>query len=134
MEEVQRRSSIDPWFLGNLQELVELERTLRAASAGEREAWLRRAKQAGFSDRRLAALWNLAEDEVRALRHRLGIRPVYKRVDTCGAEFEAFTPYLYSTYEDECEARPTARRNAKHGCAAPSRPASPTADWPPCGT
>jgi carbamoyl-phosphate synthase large subunit len=110
LEEVQRRSSIDPWFLGNLQELVELERTLRAASAGEREAWLRRAKQAGFSDRRLAALWNLAEDEVRALRHRLGIRPVYKRVDTCGAEFEAFTPYLYSTYEDECEARPTARR------------------------
>ena len=110
LEEVHRRSAIDRWFLGNLQEIVDLESALRAAEPEEREAWLRQAKQAGFSDRRLAALWNTREDEVRALRHRLGLRPVYKRVDTCGAEFEAFTPYLYSTYEDECEARPTERR------------------------
>jgi carbamoyl-phosphate synthase large subunit len=110
LEEVHRRSAIDRWFLGNLQEIVDLESALRAAEPEEREAWLRQAKQAGFSDRRLAALWNTREDDVRALRHRLGLRPVYKRVDTCGAEFEAFTPYLYSTYEDECEARPTERR------------------------
>jgi len=110
IEEIHRRSAIDRWFLGNLQQIVEFERALGAVGAEERERWLLRAKQAGFSDRRLATLWNMREDEVRALRHRAGIRPVYKRVDTCGAEFEAYTPYLYSTYEDECEAHPTQRR------------------------
>jgi carbamoyl-phosphate synthase large subunit len=110
VEEVQRRSAIDPWFLANLAELVGAERDLAAAQPDQREAWLRHAKQAGFSDRRLADLWAISEQEVRALRERLGIHPVYKRVDTCGAEFEANTPYLYSTYEDECEARPTEQR------------------------
>jgi carbamoyl-phosphate synthase large subunit len=109
VEELYRRSAIDPWFLRNLQELVEMEASLAAAPAAERAAWLRPAKQAGFSDARLAALWGTREDEVRALRRQHGVRPVYKRVDTCGAEFEAQTPYLYSTYEDECEARPTGR-------------------------
>jgi carbamoyl-phosphate synthase large subunit len=107
--EVHRRSAIDPWFLGNIQEIVALEGDLAAAAPAERVAWLRPAKQAGFSDRRLAALWDQREDEVRALRHANGVRPVYKRVDTCAAEFEAFTPYLYSTYEQECEAAPTTR-------------------------
>ncbi len=110
VEEVYRRSAIDPWFLGNLRELVEMEADLEAAAPDERVQWLRPAKQAGFSDRRLAALWRMREDEVRGLRHASGVRPVYKRVDTCGAEFEAFTPYLYSTYEQECEAAPTSRR------------------------
>jgi carbamoyl-phosphate synthase large subunit len=110
VEEVHRRSAIDPWFLGNLQELVQMEADLSATRPEEREAWLRPAKQAGFSDRRLAALWNRTETEVRELRHKAGVRPVYKRVDTCGAEFEAHTPYLYSTYEQECEAAPTNRR------------------------
>ena len=110
VDEVHRRSAIDPWFLGNVRELVEKEADLEAASPSERIAWLRPAKQAGFSDRRLAALWRIEEDEVRALRHANGVRPVYKRVDTCAAEFEAFTPYLYSTYEQECEAAPTDRR------------------------
>ncbi|MCC6640772.1 MAG: carbamoyl-phosphate synthase large subunit, partial [Deltaproteobacteria bacterium] len=110
VEELYRRSAIDPWFLGNLRELVEMEADLEAAAPAERAQWLRPAKQAGFSDRRLAALWEMREDEVRALRHASGVRPVYKRVDTCGAEFEAFTPYLYSTYEQECEAAPTQRR------------------------
>jgi len=110
VDEIHRRSAIDPWFLGNIAELVQMEAKLSAAPLAEREAWLRPAKQAGFSDKRLAALWNVSEGEVRALRHRLGIRPVYKRVDTCGAEFVAHTPYLYSTYEDECEAEPTTRR------------------------
>src|SRR5690606_17773668 len=110
VEELHRRSWIAPWFLRNLQEIVQAEAELAAATPEERRAWLRPAKQMGFSDRRLAALWNVGEDEVRALRHELGVRPVYKHVDTCGAEFEAYTPYLYSTYEDECEAKPTGRR------------------------
>jgi carbamoyl-phosphate synthase large subunit len=110
LEEVHRRSRIDPWFLENLRDIVEMEADLSSASPEDRPAWLRPAKQAGFSDRRLAALWDAGEDEIREMRHRDGVRPVFKRVDTCGAEFEAHTPYLYSTYEDECEARPTQRR------------------------
>ncbi|MDJ0852997.1 MAG: carbamoyl-phosphate synthase large subunit, partial [Myxococcota bacterium] len=109
-EELHRRSYIDPWFLGNLAAIVAMEGDLAALRPEERAAWLRPAKQAGFSDRRLAALWNVSEEDVRTLRHEAGVRPVYKRVDTCAAEFEAHTPYLYSTYEDECEARPTDRR------------------------
>ena len=110
LAELHERSKIDPWFLGNLAEIVEQERALAALAPEEQSAALLPAKQAGFSDRRLAALWNRGEDEVRALRWQAGVRPVYKRVDTCAAEFEAHTPYLYSTYEQECEARPTDRR------------------------
>jgi carbamoyl-phosphate synthase large subunit len=107
IEELFERTKIDRWFLRNLAEIAAAEARLGEASAAERERLLRPAKQMGFSDARLAALWGESEATVRALRHRLGIRPVYKRVDTCAAEFEAHTPYLYSTYEDECEARPT---------------------------
>src|SRR5207247_8582404 len=71
---------------------------------------LRMLKRKGFSDRRLAYLFNASEGEVRAARHRLGIRPVYKRVDTCAAEFATRTAYMYSTYEEECEALPTQRK------------------------
>jgi len=111
LDEIQRRSHIDPWFLRNLAQVVEMEKGLAAAKQeADRVAWLRPAKQAGFSDARLAALWGTREDDVRELRWREGVRPVYKRVDTCAAEFEAHTPYLYSTYEDECEAKPTSRR------------------------
>jgi carbamoyl-phosphate synthase large subunit len=107
VEELYARSGIDPWFLRNVAEIVAEEKRLAALPAAERAEALRPAKQMGFSDRRLAALWGQSEEEVRALRHAHGVLPVYKRVDTCAAEFEAFTPYLYSTYEDECEARPT---------------------------
>jgi carbamoyl-phosphate synthase large subunit len=110
IEEVFERCKIDPWFLRNIQEIVEMEDALAQASEAERASFLLRAKQMGFSDRRLATLWRVAESEVRSLRHQQGIRPVYKRVDTCAAEFEAFTPYLYSTYEQECEAAPTDRK------------------------
>lgn len=108
-EELHRRSKVDPWFLAQLRELVEMEQMLCDSTPGERSGWLRRAKQAGFSDARLGQLWGIAEGEVRALRRAAGVRPVFKRVDTCGAEFEAHTPYLYSTYEQECEARPGQR-------------------------
>jgi len=110
VEELHRRSGIDPWFLRRVEEIVHAENDLRGADPEQREAWLRSAKRMGFSDARLADLWESDEDSVRALRQRLGVRPVYKRVDTCAAEFEAHTPYLYSTYEDECESRPTDRK------------------------
>ena len=110
VEEIFDRTKIDPWFLRNLQEIAVAEGNLVAASKPERDRLLRPAKQLGFSDARLAALWEMNEDDVRAQRKRLGIRPVYKRVDTCAAEFVAHTPYLYSTYEDECEAEPTDKK------------------------
>jgi len=110
VEELFERSKIDPWFLRNLEQIVSFEADLQAAPAEERGSWLRPAKQMGFADRRLAELWGLEEAEVRALRHSHGVLPVYKRVDTCAAEFVAHTPYLYSTYEDECEARPSDRQ------------------------
>jgi carbamoyl-phosphate synthase large subunit len=116
LEEIHRLTCIDPWFLHNIRQIVEMEEELRGKRqllAGQDAAvldMLREAKRYGFSDRRLAYLWETSEAEVRQLRWRLGVRPVYKRVDTCGAEFEAYTPYLYSTYEEECEAAPTGRR------------------------
>jgi carbamoyl-phosphate synthase large subunit len=110
VKELYERSYIDPWFLNCLKELVDAEADLVDASPEQRRAWLADAKRMGFSDVRLAELWSTDEDSVRALRHEEGVRPVYKRVDTCAAEFEAHTPYLYSTYEDECEARPSDRK------------------------
>ncbi len=110
VEELHRRSAIDPWFLENMRQIADFERSLEAVSEEQRGDWLRPAKQMGFSDRRLGQLWDATEDEIRALREQLDVRPVFKRVDTCGAEFQAHTPYLYSTYEDECEASPTERR------------------------
>ena len=114
MEQAHRLTYIDPWFLAHVQAMAasELE-VAEAAAAGldaMSDAHIRRFKQGGMSDRRMAALLGCAEDEVRDRRRARGIVPVYKRVDTCAAEFEAHTPYLYSTYESECEARPTDRR------------------------
>jgi carbamoyl-phosphate synthase large subunit len=110
LEELHDRSGIDPWFLRNLNQIADFERGLQAASEAERAVWLRPAKQMGFSDLRLAELWGDTEANVRELRRSAGVIPVFKRVDTCAAEFEAHTPYLYSTYEDECEARPSTKR------------------------
>ncbi len=110
VEELHRLSYIDPWFLRRIEEIVLAEEELRTADADQRKDFLDAAKKMGFSDRRLGDLWGMGEDEVRDLRSRLGIRPVFKRVDTCAAEFEAHTPYLYSTHEEECEARPSDRR------------------------
>ncbi|NCO51858.1 MAG: carbamoyl-phosphate synthase large subunit [Deltaproteobacteria bacterium] len=116
IDEIYAISGIDPWFLHNIKQIVELESLLVARKgqiSGEDASFgalLRQAKRYGFSDRRLASLWEITETDVRQLRHKQGIRPVYKRVDTCGAEFVAHTPYLYSTYEEECEAAPTDKR------------------------
>jgi len=111
LEEVHRLTHIDPWFLAQIREIVELEMRLDDQRLADIDAdTLRLLKRKGFSDRRLAYLFNTGERAVREKRHRLGIRPVYKRVDTCAAEFATNTAYLYSTYEEECEAEPTARR------------------------
>ncbi|AGL19438.1 carbamoyl-phosphate synthase large subunit [Actinoplanes sp. N902-109] len=111
IEQVHEASGrIDPWFLEEIKALVDLRSEILAAPVLD-EVLLRRAKRSGISDRQLAALRpELAgEDGVRTLRHRLGIRPVYKTVDTCAAEFEADTPYHYSTYDEETEVAPSAR-------------------------
>ncbi len=107
IDQIHALTGIDPWFLANLRELVELEGRLREAGGLEHvdDALLREAKRNGFSDRQLAHLWNVSEGEVRRDRQRRGVNAVFKLVDTCAAEFEAVTPYYYSTYEDEDEAR-----------------------------
>jgi carbamoyl-phosphate synthase large subunit len=111
LEEVHQLTHIDPWFLAQIKEIVDLEMELDDRRLADIDGGtLRALKRKGFSDRRLAYLFNTTEFEVRAARRRLGIRPVYKRVDTCAAEFATRTAYMYSTYEDECEALPTARK------------------------
>ncbi|HKM53062.1 MAG TPA: carbamoyl-phosphate synthase large subunit, partial [Isosphaeraceae bacterium] len=107
VDQIHAMTGIDPWFLDNIRELVEIEGRLRQAhtldEASDDLLWL--AKQNGFSDRQLAYLWETTEIEVRRDRLHRGVRAVFKLVDTCAAEFEAVTPYYYSTYEREDEAR-----------------------------
>ena len=110
-DDVQRLSRIDPWFIAQVADLVREERELatRRLDRLEFDA-LRRLKRKGFSDARIATLLGAAESEVRAHRKHLGLHPVFKRIDSCAAEFRAATAYMYSTYEEECEAEPTAER------------------------
>jgi carbamoyl-phosphate synthase large subunit len=111
LEEVHNLTRIDLWFLSQIKEIVDIELALEQKTLAELDAaTLRELKRRGFSDRRLAFLLDTAEAEIRKLRQQLGVRPVYKRVDTCAAEFATNTAYMYSTYEDECEAEPTDRK------------------------
>jgi carbamoyl-phosphate synthase large subunit len=110
-DEIFEETAIDPWFLAQIEQLVQAEqalkdRTLASLSTDE----LRFLKRKGFSDKRLAKLLGTHQHEVRATRHAQGVRPVYKRVDTCAAEFATQTAYMYSTYDEECEAQPTDRK------------------------
>jgi len=114
LEEVYQESKIDPWFLVQIQELVQIETDVKSQgldalqdSKGKQRLFY--LKRKGFSDNRLAQLLGIKEKELRKLRHSQGIRPVYKRVDTCAAEFATSTAYMYSTYEKECEAQPSSR-------------------------
>nr|VFK44783.1 MAG: carbamoyl-phosphate synthase large subunit [Candidatus Kentron sp. TC] len=111
LEEIHETSAIDPWFLSQIAEIVEAEQGLSDMELGEidRDA-LFALKRQGFSDSRLATLLSTTEIDVRNRRRRLGIRPTYKRVDSCAAEFDSVTAYLYSTYEEACEANPSNRR------------------------
>jgi carbamoyl-phosphate synthase large subunit len=122
LEEVHRLTKIDPWFLDQIQQIVELEMRLDDQKLDDfSKQDLFELKRKGFSDRRLAYLFNTTEKEVRAKRHKLGIRPVYKRVDTCAAEFASKTAYMYSTYEEECEANPTPRKKVMVLGGGPNR-------------
>ncbi len=114
-EEINAACRFDPWFIARIQEIVELEAKVRAFGLPQDAANLRMLKAAGFSDMRLAVLAGLTETAVTQLRHSLGVRPVFKRIDTCAAEFASPTAYMYSTYEAPfagepvCEAHPTSR-------------------------
>jgi carbamoyl-phosphate synthase large subunit len=111
LEEVFNLTKIDPWFLVQIEEIVKIELELERHRLSDLSAEeLRTLKKKGFSDRRLAKLLKSTEGEVRARRHALGIRPVYKRVDTCAAEFATDTAYMYSSYDEECEAEPTSKK------------------------
>ncbi|QSV45347.1 carbamoyl-phosphate synthase large subunit [Geobacter benzoatilyticus] len=115
IEEIFQLTAIDPWFLHNIKQIIDKEKELRMVdvAAETREnlaAIVREAKQYGFSDKILGRFWGKNDEEIRQLRLSLGVKPVFKRVDTCAAEFVAYTPYLYSTYEEECEAEVTDRK------------------------
>ena len=111
LDEVHTLTHIDPWFLAQIEDIVRIEMTLDDMSLNEINApTLRELKRKGFADRRLAKLLKVSEADIRARRHLLGIRPVYKRVDTCAAEFSTSTAYMYSTYEEECESHPSGKK------------------------
>lgn len=126
VDEIYELTWIDPWFLNNIKQIVEMENRIKesAISSQQSAEMLKKAKEYGFSDKRIAELTGKTEADIRRLRIELGIKPVYKLVDTCAAEFEAYTPYLYSTYERpyfslqpsalspkiECEANPTDKK------------------------
>ena len=122
VEQVQELTAIDPWFLRQVKDLVDHEVALKGSSLEAMdEATFRRAKRAGISDAFLARAWSKTVDEVRARRKALGVIAVFNRVDTCAAEFESFTPYLYSSYESECEADPTDKQKVMILGSGPNR-------------
>ncbi len=116
IEEIAAITKYDPWFLGEIEAILQTEDEVRADGLPSDAKSLLRLKSMGFSDARLAKLAGRTENDVRALRTRLGVHPVFKRIDTCAAEFAALTPYMYSTYETpvgdsaECESRPTGKK------------------------
>ncbi|MFT7524317.1 MAG: carbamoyl-phosphate synthase large subunit, partial [Candidatus Paceibacteria bacterium] len=115
-DEINQATSFDPWFIARIREIVDIEADIRADGLPSSESAMRRLKMYGFTDARLAILANTTETEARHARLRLNVKACFKRIDTCAAEFEAQTPYMYSTYETpvmgdvECEARPTDRK------------------------
>ncbi len=110
IEKLHAITGIDNWFLDQILQIIEAEDGIKADSLPDEKIPLLKLKQLGFSDRRLAELCEKTETEVREKRIALGVRPVFKRIDTCAAEFEALTPYMYSTYEEECESNPTDKK------------------------
>ncbi len=110
-DEIFALTKIDPWFLNNISDIVKLERKIKSTTSGKLTSGLiSKAKKYGFSDKYLATQLKMPEQEFRKHRRQIGVNAVYKTVDTCGAEFEAYTPYLYSTFENECEANPSSRK------------------------
>src|SRR5690606_4958862 len=122
-DEVRRATGIDGWFIDQIAEIVEIEQALGGHSLADlcAEGRFRALKRMGFSDLRLAQLVGASEADVRAQRLALGVRPVFLRVDTCAAEFASETPYLYASYEELCEARPTKQDKVMILGAGPNR-------------
>ena len=119
---IHELSMIDPWYLNNLKQIVSLEQVIAAAGfSGLAPQLLRQAKEYGFSDRQLARLTGTTDEDIRKLREQQGCQAVYKLVDTCAAEFEAFTPYYYSTFEQEDESRPSSKRKVMILGGGPNR-------------
>ncbi len=122
IEEIYNSTKIDPWFLNNIKQLVDYEKSFAGCRIDEIKAdRLLEAKRLGYSDVQLSYLCGCTEDTVRSLRRKLKITPVYKTVDTCAAEFEAYTPYYYSTYETENEIRPTDKKKIAILGSGPNR-------------
>jgi hypothetical protein len=125
--EIHDITGIDPWFLNNIKQILEMEDELKSArhvferKLPELGEIVKEAKQYGFSDKFIGRLWGTTEEEVRNTRTSLGIKPVFKRVDTCAAEFVAYTPYMYSTKKN---ARPTPATGARSSSSAADRTAS----------
>ena len=120
IETVNQATGIDPWFLHHIVAIVKAEVEIQAAESLEATP-LRAYKRAGFSDARIAELRGVSESDIRVHRRSLGIRPVYKRVDTCAAEFQAHTPYMYGTYEQVCESEPSDRKKVVILGSGPNR-------------
>ena len=112
VEEIYKITAVDPWFLFNIKQIIDVEKEIIHTGSLDKlsDGDLRKAKKMGYSDLFLAKLLNCKETEIKSRRQSANITPVFKRVDTCGAEFEAHTPYLYSTYEEECEADPSDKK------------------------
>jgi carbamoyl-phosphate synthase large subunit len=122
VREVARMTGMDPWFLNQMKQITDEIKAVSAVKIADATMEiLRKAKRMGISDERLAAGWGVTVAEVRALRKKLGVMPVYKMVDTCAGEFESFTPYLYSCYDEEDEAPPTAKRKIMILGSGPNR-------------
>jgi len=110
-DEIYQLTKIDPWFLDNIGDIISLEKKLKATTLDKmKKSLIQKAKEYGFSDKYLANLFNIPQEQFRKHRQKMSVDTVYKTVDTCGAEFEAHTPYLYSTFEKECEADPTGKK------------------------
>jgi len=121
-DEIYQLTKIDPWFLNNINDIVSLEKKIKSTTFDKLGLSLTlRAKEYGFSDKYLASLFNISEENFRKHRQQMEVNAVYKTVDTCGAEFEAHTPYLYSTFESECEANPTNRKKVVILGSGPNR-------------
>ena len=122
VETLSELTHIDPWFLDQVKQIWELEGELKRFTIKNLPApVLAEAKRTGFSDRQLAEIWQCSQEDLLERKKKAGVRPVFKRVDTCAAEFESHTPYLYSTYEDESEAAPTSRRKVMILGSGPNR-------------
>ena len=122
VEELYKQTGIDPWFLANIEDLINEEKQLVSGSLKDLDfKRMRTLKRKGFSDKRIAKLLNISEKEVRNHRYALNLHPVYKRVDTCAAEFATDTAYLYSSYEEECEAAPSNRKKVMILGGGPNR-------------